>query len=332
MASFGQWRQSNGGHPASKRVTWICGSEPVLVEHVLDYLRADIGAKTEDSASFAIGQDPEAKIWAEANQFPLTDGAKRLVVIRHAQRIQDWAPLLSWLEVAGRVLPATHLILVSDDADLDYAQAAKASPKERPLKPHLAAVQAKGALVVCNLPKLSTAAGVVALAWVHSMVTIHDDVAKHLITRTGGDLGAINNVCAKLRLFKSPPSTAIIDALVEERPGELFVDALVLLDKALALDALSSIRETEYAWTIGDLDELLTALEEIAILSRRGVGIGVIAEAGPGYRRINDKFGAVAANYDAGRVTRTRRVLAEADQLVRQGARVGVMEALVLQW
>lgn len=316
IASYAQWR---AGFDATgvRRATWICGDQRVLVEEVVDTIRAHLGVAELDYVSLSASPTFERDVWAAANQYPLNPGSPRLVLIRDAQKLTRWEQLHRWL-ARTRQLPGVHLVLVSADADLP-------TTGKRTLAPHAAALKApRGTLVRASLPAPAD-----LLAWVHRRARIDDTTALYLLERTGGDLALAAAVCAKLSLFAGAAGRTAIDALVAERPATDFTACLLALDKRRALLCIPDLTDAETTRTIGLLDsrlDLLSALHRIQLAGqsyRDAVGINPY---------LVRAYLPLARHYDPKRCVYRRRVLAVVDDAFRSGARTGVLESLVSLW
>lgn len=298
----------------------MAGDQNVLKEEVVDTTRARLNPSALDYRSFSAEPGWEREVWAEANQHPFEPGATRLIVIRDADKLTRWEQLTGWL-TRTRQLPHVYLVFVSDEPDFPSTGAGN----KKTLKPHVAQLRApRGFLVRCTLPGEAD-----YLSWIHSRARIADQVARHLLTRTGGNLDQAAAVCAKLALFDSAAGVATIDALVEETPAAGFTDNLIAGDKRHALLNLTSIRPADYFQAVALLDsrlDLLNKLNRIQIAGRSwrdstGINPYLLRQYLP-----------YAKEYDSSACAYRRQVLATIDHVLRGGARDAVMEALVSLW
>jgi DNA polymerase III delta subunit len=316
MGTFTLWR-----HAADKgelrRVTWVCGEQRVLVEEVVDTVRALAQPGPLDCVSLTAGTVPDRDLWAAASLYPV--GERRLVLIREAQRITRFGPLLDWLGNL-RALPGVYLLLVSDEHDLPTA---KVDGKTQPAD-YVEAMRApRGHLVRCSALNQSD-----AIAWVQRRAALDQETALHLLRRTGGDLGRAGAVCAKLALFDGQPSMQAIDALVAQAPEE-FVEALLHLRRTEAVHAAESVPERDYPAIIGLLDLRLDLMAVLWRANRAGLRSREI-HGEPQW--LVQRYLPAAKHYEPERIDRMRHVLAVLDDAVRTGARAGVLEALTALW
>lgn len=320
MGSYSQWRASfDAGE--RRRVTWVAGDQAVLIEDVVETTRKKLEvASTMNYVSLSFEANYDRTVWAEVNQHPFEPGATRLVVIRDADKLTRWEQLGLWLS-RTRSLPGVYLVFVSGETDLPST----GTGNRKQLKPHVAQLKApRGYLVRCatlNEPD--------ALAWIRQRATVSDEVARHLLTRTGGSLDQAAAVCAKLSLFDQAAGVATIDALVEETPTASFTDSLIAGDKRHALLALGSVRADNYCRAVALLDSRLDVLHKLHRIQIAGRSWRDSTGVNPYLSR---QYLPYAKNYDASVCAHRRRVLASIDTVLRTGARQAVMEALVAAW
>lgn len=275
-------------------------------------MRRTLDVSASDYVALYADEVPERDIWAQVNQFPLSPSGNRLVLIRSAQKLTRWDQLARWL-TGTRQLARVYLLFVSDEHDT----ATKTHP-------HLEMFKApRGSLVRCTRPAEAD-----ALAWVQRRANLDDATARHLLTRTGGNLGVAAHVCAKLALFDGRAGATTIDLLVAETPATDFSDTLIALDRKRALLRIPDLPH-EHNKLIALLDsrlDLLQALHRVQIAGRTwrdATGIN------PYLAR---NYLPYARHYDPKSCAHRRRVLAVVDDALRSGARVGVFEALVALW
>jgi DNA polymerase III delta subunit len=316
MGSFAQWKAA-ADKGEIRRCTWICGDQRVLVEEVVDTIRDFLGVSDLDYHSRSASANQPREIWAAANQYPLAPGANRLVLVRDVEKLTGWEPWEGWLNRA-RYLPDVYLVLVSGEADF---------PNDDAGKHRVELAQAKRRLVQmvrCAMPNEAD-----AIAWARQRGNLDEDMARHLLTRAGGDLRVTAGVCAKLSLFPGRPGKGIINELCEENSGLSFVDALLNGNKPAALRALPNMDELEWLRVLGLLDSRLDTLATLWKAVRSGytqrevTGMPVF---------LVRQYMPVAKHYDPQRCVYARRVLAVIDNAVRSGARGAAMESLVALW
>jgi DNA polymerase III delta subunit len=147
VGSWAQWRASVDGGDL-RRVTWVCGDQHVLIEEVVDTVKDKLNLSPTDYVSLSLCPTFERDVWAAANQYPLTPGSNRMVLIRDAEKLSRWNQLDAWL-TRTRSMPGVYLMFVSNEPDLPtHTQGGK-----KVLKPHVAALRApRGSLVRCTMP------------------------------------------------------------------------------------------------------------------------------------------------------------------------------------
>lgn len=319
MGTYAQWRAATDAGE-QRRATWVAGPEAVLVEEVIDTTRTKLGVGDLDYVSLSYSTHYDRQVWAAANQYSLTPGANRLVLVRDAEKLTRFDQLTAWLNRI-RELPGVHLLFVSNEDDLPY----EGTGNRRRIKDHVAQLRApKGRLVRCTQQSEAD-----ALAWLRRHCTLDDTLARHLLTRTGGNLGAAAAVCTKLALFSQAAGTATIDALVIETPATDFSDNLIALDKRRAILTVSALRHDDYFKITALLDSRLDLLAKLHRLQIAGQTRFEVSGVSPFLQR---RYLPHARHYDQNACTKRRRLLAVIDDALRTGARDAVLEALVACW
>ncbi len=320
MGSYVQWRTA-ADKGEVRRVTWVCGDQRVLVEEVVATIRTLLQVGELDLVTLSAAEVGEDQIWAAANQYPLTPGANRLIVVREVDAVTSWVPLERWMN-ATRTLPGVFLVLVSGEADLPHEPGE--GRRRGALKAHVDLIQTKrrlGQTVRCAVPGDSD-----AIAWVRRRCQLDAELAAHLLQRCRGDLDVAAGVCAQLALFPGMPNRATIDHLCPQAPPESFTDALIAGDKPQALAALADMTDRDRAGTVGLLASRVDLLAALWKATRAGQGAHEIHGL-PAF--LVRQYLPYAKSFDPKRCAYIRRVLAVVDDAHRCGARVGVFEVLV---
>lgn len=328
MSSFTQWYTAFAKKPEPKQITWVCGSEPVLVEYIVSTIVRHISAPV---ATFVAGEDSERMIWEELDQHPI-DNKPRLVIIRSADRLKKLERLIT-LVTERRDNPLTHYVFVSNSDKLErlpVAEEDRRSKKQGELVPHLASITGKGSLIECKAFTQATAK--TAVEWVKSLVLIRDGVAQHLLSRSAWDLRLVRDVCVKLANFDEDITKNTVNVLLSEKPQDSFVNSLLEINKKHALLALQSLPEGDYSRTIGLLDSRLDLAGLVHdMLGSQAQRFEIMRAAGSqGF--LVDSISHVAHNYSSQRILQLRSLMAIADEALQHGATVGVLETLVVFW
>ena len=306
--TFSRWKNRvvRDGKKSIQPVTYVCGSEQVLIEDVVRTMWEVISPPPFDSVRISVDSATlETDVWAAINQFSLDGEGLRLVQIREAQRLVNWSFLDRWIEYRSLYKNSYILFVGCEEApDKSYN---------------------RGQVVVCNTPNDED-----LVSWVKSnAVHLDNETAQHLISRTGCDLQKIANACDKIALFSGKPSPAVIDALVDVAPLDTFAEALLTLDRRSAALAVPSVPAQDLRGVVGLLDsrlDLLTRLRASRWTQRELASI-------PGVPVwLAKRYASVSRDYDPSRVLRRRRVLAVVDDALSRGETSGVLEALVALW
>jgi DNA polymerase III delta subunit len=320
MSTYAQWRTA-ADKGETRRVTWVCGNQPVLVEEVVDTTRAALLATDLDYTSLTAGQHPDRDIWAAALQYPLQPGVARLVLVRDAHRISHWAPLNTFL-TAARQLPTNHLLFVSPEPDFP---AHTVAGKRAGLAAHAELIRGKGRLVRCAMPNETD-----LIAWVRRRAPAMDDeMIRYLLTRAGANLATVAGTCKKIAALKGNPGPATIDVLCTPAPAESFVDNLLARKPVDALRTVATLTDRDALAAIALLDTRLDLLAALWRSTRAGLSARDVTGVPVFLVR---RYLPIAKHYDPKRVVYARRVLAVVDNALRNGARGGVLEALTALW
>ncbi len=331
MSTFSQWRKTLQKTPAPRQITWVCGTEKVLAEDVIEHVVSQLGPEPWNFVPLVAGEDSERRIWSELDQHPM-GSSPRVVVVRHAERIKQWDRFISWIK--NRTLnPRTYVIMVSDEERVPRTELTleqrKRHEKSEPL-PHITAIGAKGHIIECR--PFTSATAMQSVYWVQSKVKMREGVAKHLLERSNWDLRLVRDVCRKLAVFPDEITITVVNALLVERPRDTFSDALLALDRKTALLALKDIHPDDYGRTIGLLDsrlDLAGMVHDMMLAHRSPTEIS--RAAGAQAFLVKDIM-KVAKHYDAKRRLAIRKVLALTDEAYRSGQTTAVLETLVAFW
>lgn len=324
MGTYTQWRTAFD-RQGTKRVTWVCGTQRVLVEEVVEATRAALAPSDLDYASFTAGQDRDRDIWASANQYPLSPTASRVVLVRDAEKIKNWKPFEDWLANSRR-LPTVYLVFVSNDEKLRYGEKGE-DDVNRPLLPPTSWIKTRGFLVECGMPNETD-----AVAWVRRQADMSEDVARHLLTRVGGDLRTALTVCRQVSVFDGPASCGVVDALCRDRAGDAFADSILWLRKPSALLAAETVPDKELGALVGLLDSRLDVMAALHKAVKARASARELAQV-PGVPAfLARQYAGVAGEYDPSRVAHRRKVLVLVDEALGLGARQEALEGLVALW
>jgi DNA polymerase III delta subunit len=309
MATYAQWYEGTKKN-APKRVTWVCGDQPVLVEEVVDTVRTLLAVPASHRETYSASVTTEVTIWAAAQQLPLNPDANRLITIRDADRMRYWSPLKGFL-ADWRLIPRNHLLFVSSKPEF---------PDNTDLEP----IKAKGQVVRCAQPNPAD-----LIAWTRRRgPTLDHRTAVYLIDRAGGKLSTIANVCAQLAAFPDmKPSQVTITTLADGGTATEFLDHLLAFRKADAAHAIPLLSDREVLLTIAAVDQRLEYLQTLWYAERDKTPAAGVP---PFLARM---LTPLAHKYEPATCARQRSVLAVLDHRVRTGtAGPGVLEALVALW
>lgn len=307
MASYLQWSRN----PVLRRVTWVCGAEPCLVREVVAAHRA--GADPDRLVTFFAGETPERDIWDLLLSYPPPGG--RRAVVYDADRLRS-LHLVADL-AAARGMDAAVTVFVSPEADFGDGG-------------HLAALKASRSAqtVRCCAPSsLEDRVALVASWWPGATANLAYDV----LTRAGS-LDAAWQACLQARAAGLEPLPAMAALACQQAAAGDLADLLFAGDKPRAMALAAEVPRAEIPGLVGLLDYRLGLAQEAGAALRSGLAPREVAGQLRADRFIAGKVVPHAAAYDASRVRRLRRVLADADAACRSGASIGVAESVIALW
>ncbi len=314
--NFTQWR-AHAKKQAVSKVTYICGDQPVLRELVLE----DIKNILEVPVTDYISVDTTEPFWELASQYPLDNKVNRLVVVRDADKVEDWKTLETWLKFSRN--NPNYLVFLSTQSD---APAVFNKGKKVQYLEHIEIIRTKGKFIKCSQPNDED-----LVTWAIEY-GLSSNVAEHLIERVSADVSSMFNTLKKVHIWNGSPNTKVIDLLCEEQALDSFADYLTLLDKPTAYLALQSTSQADRDKIISRLDYRLDMLMEIGKLARRRMYAGDIAAQTGIKVYLVKRFIPVVKDYDERKIKYCRQLLALIDSALRDGAKVGVWETLITLW
>lgn len=330
MVSFHMWRKGLEKKPEPRQITWVFGAS-VLADEVVQYVRDYLKPEPWNYVALNAGDDSERTIWAEAEQHPM-DNSARMVVIRHAQELKDLERFQDW--VKQRTLNArTYLVLVSDDEKIPKTDPSREERQKgaRPeVLPHLKSIGPRGHVIECR--PFTSATAHHSISWVRSKVKMPETVARHLMERSNFELRQVRDICLKLSVFDGYPTIPLINSLLSERPRDDFIDALFALNRKEALLALKEIDPSEYGQLIGKIDAQLDLVGMIHDMQAEYHSPYDIRKAAGSQAFLVPALIPIAKHYDSKRRHSIRQMLAICDAAHRGGISTGVMEGLILTW
>jgi len=312
VATYSVWNKSR----PVRRVTWVCGPEPVLAREVVAaHLR---GAPPDQCTALFAGEVPERELWDQVLADPPLGG--RRAVVYGAEKLKDLGNVA--LAAGPDVADSAYTVFVSAAPDFERDDGA--------LAPHLAVLQASraGQLIRCCAPSSADARAELVASWWPgaSVVTGQDVLAK------SGSLEKAWLACEKARRAGLAPGSVTVAAVCIAEPSGQLADLLMAGTKHKAMAAARQLTREELGAVIGLLAHRLFVAELIA----DGVKSGMTPREAVADKRV-DRF--VASRvlphltaYPDARIRSCRAVLAGAETAWRNGVRAGVAESLVALW
>lgn len=302
---------------------WVCGEEPVLRSLVTDQIVAMYGALPYNTFRLSAREIPESEIWAHLNQHPLDSEQKRLLVVTDAERLEQPIRLEGWLAENQRTRNKNVCaIFVADEPDLT-------SPLYKVLNASSSAVYVR-----CTLPKAPEDREKRAVDMICSWGRINPINARVLYEHVGGDLYEARAVMQKAGFFpEAEVNVGAIRVLAQPRVQDEIVWNLISGRRKAAADALAAGTDVPVGKVLATLAAHLEYLGRLYDLM--SLPTFSIADAA---RRLDIRQQYVrllsphARLYPANEVTRRLYLLARLDHLYQQGARDGILEAVVAGW
>lgn len=331
MATYSAWWKGFMKKPEPRMVTWLCGPERVLVDDALKTIRRRLMPTDWNYVPMALGEDSEREVWAEVFAVPMGEGAVRLVVVRNAERLKQPERLLEFVKRAD-AHSGVYVIFVSNEHGvprLEPTEDQKHMRAKGDVVPWLL-LGTKIHTVECRPWTADTAK--VAVEWVTSKTGMRANVAGYLLNRADGNMRLVRDVCLKLASFGQDVTISSINDLLSAQPRDTLVNCLVAMNKKGALVALDRMVADEYSRTIGLLDSQLDLAGLVHdMLAQHATPFEIQRAAGNKNFLVKDMLD-VARHYDIKRREAIRRVLAVADDALRSGSRIGVMESVIALW
>lgn len=315
--NFTQWKN----YAAKKdiaRITYVCGDQPTLVELVLQ----DIISILEVSQTNLIVVSHSNLVWETASQYSLDLKANRLIVVRQAEKFDDWEGLQDWISNM-RSNPKNYIVFISNESDApgSFKQGKKISYAE-----HIELIKSKGKLIKCSMPNDDD-----LISWACSY-GLSRTSAEALVIRTSGSIPEMLNVLKKVHIWDGSPSPKALSLLCDELALDSFADYLIAYDKASAMLALNTMSVEDKLKALTYLDYRLNTVYEISNCVKKRMYDGDISAATGIKVYLVKKFRPVVKDYNDRKLKFCRQLIAMADSAMREGARTGVMESLVTLW
>lgn len=322
MSTFSQWWLSFKKKPSPRQVTWICGTEPVLVDEVSDLIKSSLKPDPINMVYLDAREDSERAIWNELRQHPFGANAIRLTIVRGAEKIQNDAAFIQYLKDRAS-LPRNYVVFVSGEPALRKDQ-------EDNLWPGHSYLKTRGSIVECR-PFTATSAKH-AVEWVKQKANIQGRAAEHLLNSSAGDLRLVRDTMRKLSVFPGEITLKVISEMFEERPSDSFLGALFSLDRKTALKALTEVPREDYSRMLGLVDARLDLAGQVHDMLIDQKSSADIARAAGNKGFLVPEMLPIAKHYDKKRRQRIRNYLAVLDSYTQYGVPEGALEALVILW
>jgi DNA polymerase III delta subunit len=323
VSTFSQWWLAFKKNPTAKQITWVCGSEPVLVNEVVDLIRGVVHTDPVNTVYLDASVDSPRTIWNELRQYPFGNDAKRMTIVRGAEKLALDERFEQYIKDRG-ALPRNYVIFVSTEEQLRRKEEA------RGLDDKLEYLKGRGSVIECR--PFTNATAKHAVTWVKEKANIRGRVAEYMLNRATGDLRLVRDTLGKLAVVQGEISMRLVDEMFEERPDDTFLNALFAMDRKTALAALKEMPRSEYSRTVGLVDARLDLAGLVHDMLVEQKSSGEIAKAAGNKGFLVPEMLPVAKHYDKKRRLRIRQFLATIDGYTEFGVPDGALEALVAIW
>lgn len=323
MSTFSQWWLSFKKSQTPKQITWVCGSEPVLVDEVVGLIKSALAPDPINMVYLDAREDSPRHIWNELRQLPFGTLATRVTIVRGAENLLLDENFVQYVKDRA-YLSRNYVIFVSSEEQL------RRQDDSRFLVDELEFLKTRGALIECRAFTASTAKH--AVTWVREKADIRPRVAEHLLNRATGDLRLVRDTINKLNVFPGEVTLRVVDEMFEARPDDTFLGALFALDRKTALLALKEMPRSEWSRTIGLVDARLDLAGLVHDMMIEHKTSGEIARAAGSKGFLVPDMLPVAKHYDKKRRLRIRKYLATVDGYTEYGVPEGALEGLVALW
>jgi DNA polymerase III delta subunit len=248
MTYYSQWSKDR----KLSSIVWVCGSERVLVEEIVQHVKNSRTFSALDSAVLDASQLTESQLWDELYQRPIVEDSNRLVLVYGSQEISDFTRMREWVRDFPTCFPTTVVCFISDD---------DAPPETTFLKPP------KVTVVKCS--KLSQED---CVRWVKSISPLSERSSRAVLDHVAGSLEDAQQVCNKIkRSMGSSPLVSLtneqIKSFIAETPSE-FTDALLSLDKQRAFVSINYMSDDEKYRAVSILESRLSQLSKLQRILR----------------------------------------------------------------
>lgn len=361
MPTLVQWLEAK--RPKKNRIIVILGEDVALRADALD--RAVALVKPATLVRFSVGSEgtTAAKIWDAVFTQPLAGAGSRMVVVHHADKLRKsaWSPLKQFIDGVA-AFPETTLVLVLDRRELGTRQRnrVKSTPGmpvwetvlsewEEWLKSYSSSVLVTCSPLSIDAPEPRKPSPVAR--WLSARLPVSQRQAEYLWRRTGEDSVLARDAVRALRVLGLTDATGLpesgfagyVDSVVGLHGAEDLAEHLLFERRREAFASVTGNEFTRAEWYrtlaflsqrldwLGPLHQALATNEQLDQVMRR---LGIHRKWILHYAHREDHKHNVARRYDAKKVSRCRRLLADFDaQLGRsKGVPEGFGESLVAAW
>jgi hypothetical protein len=359
VPSFLQWAAAD--KPKKYRIYVILGEDAALRADALDRVIALTQAQEQAFHHVGDGETTAARVWDSVTTQPMPGITRRLVVVHHADKIRSWAQLRVFIDGAA-VYPETVLALILDRPSMGkrVRNIKKSLPGSAVWETSYADWEqwlkdySSSAVITCtplSVDQSDRTRPSPVVRWLSLRLPVTQSQAEYLWRRVGGSSLRARDAVRSLRLLGVTDAsnlghsqfTGLVDAVVGKHGAEDLVDHILFERRAEALASvtLQDFDSIEWSRTLGLLGQrldwlgglhgaLATAEKLDTVMRRLNIPRHMILY----YAHREDPRHNIARKFDAARVSRCRKLLADFDAVLSSGRGVppGFGPALVAAW
>lgn len=327
MSTFGQWWTTFNKNGKVHEHYWLCGVEDVLVDEVIGLVQRKHEASQWNSQTFIVGVHEETDIWQSLFSDSI-DSNNAFTIVRGVDKLESVQLIQKLIQTK---LPNHVVVFVSNKPKVERVQIELEDGTRKQILPdYLEGFEKKGKVVEC-IPFTQSSAKT-AVAWIKTKVEAKDGALVHLLNASGGDLILVRDTIQKLRWLQEPATIRNVNHFVAQHPDAEFAEALISLDKEVALRAIAKLSDAGSLQLIGHLDAQVDLAGRIHDMMSERKTVPQIMKLVGGQAFLVPALSKSAKYYTKDRRLSIRVLISEVDKRLRKGTRDGVLESLVMLW
>lgn len=341
MQSFPAWMASHA-KGTTKRLTYALGAEAKLRERIIATVREE--EEAELVTVWAEDNDPE--VWAELNTHPMRQSKTKLVVVRNAHKVKNWAPLDAWLSDMRTVRCVMEseqsefsLPLTRNNCSRNHAGPVRSlTYKSGRVKKTCTVCDAteeilgkRGRMVLCD-PPATDAARKATIQMLTDQCGSSRIKVEQLLQYTAWRVDPALEILEKLDLLGAPLQLDLVQLLGVPMEDTRYERHLRNGERAKAVTVAHLIGPDEIPRVLERCENWLSQIARVSRCVKAGQTTGEIANAVGIEWGLAIRLTEQASRFDVKSVNRATMALANAERDWFKGARTGVLEVLAASW